>query len=97
LLVDPRTTPLCVKALAAMPDERAVEPLCQLARSESTDIRREALVALRAFAVSGLPQASRDRVNSALRGAGAEIAAPAATESSAPVSRTPAGPESGRP
>ena len=94
LLVDPRTTPLCLKALAAMPDERAVDPLCQLATSENTDVRREALLALRAFATSGLPEPARDRVVSALRGAGADLAA--TVESSAPTSRGPASPESGR-
>lgn len=78
LLVDPRTTPLCIKALATMPDERAVAPLCQLARSGNADARREALMALRVFATAGLPEAARDQVISTLRDAGAQVAAAAA-------------------
>jgi serine/threonine-protein kinase len=99
LVVDPRATPLCIKALAAVPDERAVEPLCQLAASENLDIRREALVALRAYASAELSEASHSRIIDTLRTAGAGLepgpAQPASHSSSA--ARATPSPETGRP
>ncbi len=91
-LDDARMTPLCIRALAAMPDARAIEPIARHATSEIDDVRREALVALRALAKAELPADTQARVFEALRavgGAGQDHrgAAPAGSG---------AGPEAGR-
>ena len=79
---DPNAASLCVRALARMPDSRAVDTLCRLATDGAADARREALAALRVYAGAGLPDEDRNRVVEAMRLAGipAESAVAAAAK-----------------
>jgi serine/threonine-protein kinase len=46
---DTRAIPLVIKALGAIGDARAVEPVCRLVSSQSAEVRREAVQALTTF------------------------------------------------
>ena len=67
---DVKAIPLVIKALAQIQDARAVDPICRLARSESADIRREALVALTQFMRMELPADVRAELQQTLEEAG---------------------------
>ncbi len=90
---DPRAAALCVRALATVPDARAVDALCRLAEAEDDELRREVLVTLRAFAGADLPESWKDRVVQTLRRAGVT---PGGTSVSSGARPAPASPEQGR-
>jgi serine/threonine-protein kinase len=69
---DDRSASLCLRALARIPDERAVGPLCEFAEAADLDVRREALVALQCYAATPLPDSARSRVMEVLARAGVE-------------------------
>ena len=58
----PETVPLCTRALGAIGDPRVIETLQQLVHSERADVRREAVAALRAFALPTPATKSREAV-----------------------------------
>ena len=90
---DPRSIPLCVKALSAIADPSVVEPLCRLAASESAEIRREAIHGLTALAKKDLPPDSRAMLLQALESAGVQADRVAPTPMEVRHHR---GPETGR-
>ncbi len=90
---DTKAIPLVVKALAQIQDARAVEPICRLARSESAEVRREAIHALTKFVRLEMPEDTKHDLMKTLEDAGV------ATErtSGLPMEvRSRYGPESGR-
>lgn len=68
-----RAIPLCLRALGALGDERAVDLVCQMTRSESSEVRREALNALCALSKANLPESARATVAEALQASGAAL------------------------
>jgi hypothetical protein len=91
---DTRAVPLCLRALAQMPDPRVVDPICRLVDSDSAEIRREALNALTQFTKADLPEEARARVYQTLERAG--VGSKRATPSMPLEVRGHFGPESGR-
>ncbi|MEO5989548.1 MAG: HEAT repeat domain-containing protein [Candidatus Eisenbacteria bacterium] len=67
---DPKAIPIVIKALAQIQDARAVEPICRLARSESAEVRREAIHALTQFIQLDMPEESRHDLMETLEAAG---------------------------
>ena len=66
MAADSTVAPLCARALGAIGDPRALEPLSRLAKSESEEIRREAASALKLLSSADLDAEERRRVNDAL-------------------------------
>ena len=91
---DSRCVPLCVKALASIPDSRSIQPLTDLVDSEDPELRREALVALQQLAGADLPQTDLTRVLEVLEREGVQAGGPEPPPS---VARSPFAPETGRP
>jgi serine/threonine-protein kinase len=61
-----RTAPLCAKALAAIGDARAIEPIVRLLETGPAELRAEALEALKAFPMSDLGPTERSVLQAAL-------------------------------
>jgi len=80
---DPRTIPLCARALGAIATAECVEPLVQLAGSDDAEVRREALAALVALAGADLDERTRQSVIDALADAG--VKAPARNSAPKPM------------
>ncbi len=90
---DTKAIPLVVKALAQIQDARAVEPICRLARSESTEVRREAIHALTQFMQTEMSEDLKNDLLKTLEEAGVT----ADRTSALPMEvRSRYGPESGR-
>jgi len=84
---------LCVRALGAIADPRAIEPLCRLTTSENQEIRREAVHTLTQFARLELADDQRAQVMATLEAAGANVG-----RSAPPLAgRSNSGPEAARP
>ncbi len=64
--MDPSVAPLCARALGSLGDVRAAEPLRELTASDSEEVRREAVEALRLLSRKALSEEDRERVNRAL-------------------------------
>jgi len=68
-----RAIPLCLRALGKLRDEQAVDPVCRMVSSENAEVRREALLALAAFAEGSLTDGARARVRETLEAAGVPL------------------------
>jgi serine/threonine-protein kinase len=66
LATDPGPAVLCVRALAAIGDHRAVRPLVELIDSDRAELRHEAIEALKALPRDGMPAAEQALVESHL-------------------------------
>src|SRR5690349_11287925 len=67
---DARALPLCVRALGAIGSDSVIEPLCRLAESTDSEVRREAIQALQAVGQRDLAEPARQIVIAALEKAG---------------------------
>lgn len=94
---DPRAVPLCIKALSEIKDPRAIDPLCRLARSESAEVRREALHALVNFSrEKALSEDARAQVMETLNDANVPIDRKSGRPMEVRGRRGEFGPETGR-
>ena len=94
---DPRSVPLCIRALAAIGTEAVIDPLLRVLASEDPGIRREAIEGLIAVSNSELSDEARSRITSALDAAGVRVSR-SASRRPGDVVRKPAEPrDSGTP